>query len=141
MDSVQFANARIETSCCIHRRHDREGFGAIFESGDTPNFKFWLNGMMDKVRAHSAELSTIVGVGQVDPICGTDQVRKSRVAACSTDCFWKRCPKSAGLGRPGPRRKMRRAAGYSATTSGTPEFASSIDEMICATRRLSLGCV
>lgn len=45
------------TSCWIYRRHDREGFGATMDPGETPTWQFRFNSMAALVEAHRAELA------------------------------------------------------------------------------------
>ena len=51
------ANRHGLKNCWIYRRHDKDGFGATMNPGDTPSFDFRFNSMADLVRAHQAELS------------------------------------------------------------------------------------
>jgi 2-haloacid dehalogenase len=43
-------------SCWIHRRHDKEGFGATMDPGAMPKFDFRFTSMAELVAAHAAEL-------------------------------------------------------------------------------------
>lgn len=43
--------------CWIYRRHDKEGFGATMNPGETPTTDFTFNSMADMVKAHQAELA------------------------------------------------------------------------------------
>ena len=42
-------------NCWIHRRHDKEGFGATMSPGEMPSYDFRFNSMADLVEAHQAE--------------------------------------------------------------------------------------
>jgi 2-haloalkanoic acid dehalogenase type II len=51
------ANAVGLASCWIHRRHDREGFGATMNPGAMPRIDFRFTSLGELARAHAAELS------------------------------------------------------------------------------------
>jgi len=44
-------------NCWIHRRHDKEGFGATMNPGEMPKYDFRFDSMSDLVEAHRAELA------------------------------------------------------------------------------------
>ncbi len=50
-------------NCWIHRRHDKEGFGATMDPGSTPHADFRFNSMADFAAAHRAEAGTQGGRG------------------------------------------------------------------------------
>ena len=43
-------------SCCIYRRHDKDGFGATMHPGDMPRYDFRFNSMADLAKAHREAL-------------------------------------------------------------------------------------
>ena len=49
------ANKHGLANCWIHRRHDKEGFGATMDPGKMPKCDFKFNSMKDMVEAHKAE--------------------------------------------------------------------------------------
>lgn len=52
------ANKHGLANCWIYRRHNKDGFGATMNPGETPAYDFQFNSMMDMVRAHRAELES-----------------------------------------------------------------------------------
>lgn len=51
------ANAVGLTSCWVHRRHDREGFGATMNPGTMPRIDFRFVSLGEIARAHAAEVA------------------------------------------------------------------------------------
>ena len=49
------ANKHGLANCWIHRRHDKEGFGATMNPGDLPTYDFRFTSMAELVLAHQAE--------------------------------------------------------------------------------------
>ena len=49
------ANDHGIANCWIHRRHDRDGFGATRHPGEMPTYDFRFTGMADMVAAHRRE--------------------------------------------------------------------------------------
>jgi len=43
-------------NCWIYRRHNKEGFGATMNPGETPPVNFQFNSMLEMVESHKAEL-------------------------------------------------------------------------------------
>ncbi len=52
------ANKHGLASCWIHRRHNRQGFGATVDPGAVPKHDFRFNSMAEMVAAHRAGLAT-----------------------------------------------------------------------------------
>ncbi len=52
------ANKHELASCWIHRRHNRQGFGATVDPGAVPKHDFRFNSMAEMVAAHRAGLAT-----------------------------------------------------------------------------------
>ena len=50
------ANKHGLANCWIHRRHDKEGFGATMNPGDMPHYDFVFNSMAALAAAHQKEL-------------------------------------------------------------------------------------
>ena len=50
------ANRHGLANCWIYRRHDKPGFGATMDPGQTPAYNFRFDSMMDLVEAHQNEL-------------------------------------------------------------------------------------
>ena len=51
------ANQHDLANCWIYRRHDKDGFGATMDPGETPRVDFRFNSMADMVAAHRLEIS------------------------------------------------------------------------------------
>ncbi len=51
------ANQHGLSNCRIHRRHDKEGFGATQHPITMPKYDFQFNGMLEMVKAHQVELN------------------------------------------------------------------------------------
>lgn len=51
------ANRHGLANCWIHRRHDKKGFGATMDPGETPTCDFRFTGMAEMAKAHRAEIA------------------------------------------------------------------------------------